>query len=77
MSVQSACQVLPRSGATGVRSARPFAAQSLRRPNCPRCGSLLLIAEESRFNAKGRIDHDWSCDGCGHTFATSVWLGRR
>jgi ribosomal protein S27AE len=60
MIVQSAYQVPPAT--TG----------SLSRPNCPRCGSVLLVAEESRFNAEGRIDHDWSCDACGNAFATSI-----
>jgi ribosomal protein S27AE len=49
---------------------------SLSRPNCPRCGSALLIAEESRFSSSGRIDHDWLCDRCGNTFVTSIKLGR-
>ena len=74
--------VATRSVASRTAAAKPFAPQSLRRPNCPRCGSRLLIAEDSRFNAQGcvgygRIDHDWSCDCCGHQFATSVRLGRR
>jgi hypothetical protein len=52
--------------------------ESLRRPNCPRCGSILLVAEESRFdanvaNAPGRIDHHWACD-CGNRFVTSIRL---
>ena len=49
---------------------------NLSRPNCPRCGSALLIAEESRFSPSGRIDHDWLCDRCGNTFVTSIKLGR-
>jgi ribosomal protein L37AE/L43A len=56
---------------------RAMTTESLRRPNCPRCGGNLLVAEESRFNARGHIDHDWSCDDCGHQFATSVRLSRR
>jgi hypothetical protein len=47
---------------------------SLGRPNCPRCGSILLMAEESRFNVRGRIDHAWSCDDCGNAFVTSIRL---
>ena len=50
--------------------------RSLSRPNCPRCGSALLVAEESRFSSSGRIDHDWLCDQCGNTFVTSIKLGR-
>jgi hypothetical protein len=61
------------------RAARANATPSLSRPKCPRCGSVLLIAEESRFdanacNAMGRIHHDWSCDDCGNSFATSIRL---
>jgi len=73
MIVQSACQA----------SSPPLAAsESLSRPKCPRCGSVLLVAEESRFNANasntmGRIDHDWSCDDCGNAFATSIRLYSR
>jgi ribosomal protein S27AE len=44
------------------------------RPKCPRCGSVLFIAEESRFNIRGRIDHAWSCDDCGNEFVTSIRL---
>jgi hypothetical protein len=49
-------------------------AESLRRPKCPCCGSVLLVAEESWFNTKGRIDHAWSCDDCGQAFVTSIRL---
>lgn len=66
MIVQSACQ--PSSKVLGSK---------LRRPHCPRCGSVLLIAEESRFDAGGHIHHDWLCDDCGHHFVTSVRLGKR
>lgn len=51
-------------------------AESLSRPKCPRCHSTLLVAEESRFSATGRIDHDWLCDDCGNAFVTSIKLGR-
>lgn len=44
------------------------------RPKCPLCGSVLLVAEESEFNLKGRIRHAWSCDDCGHEFVTSITL---
>lgn len=56
---------------------RPAGTEHLRRPNCPRCGSLLLVAEESRFDLKGRIVHIWSCDACGHAFTTAIRLWRR
>jgi transposase-like protein len=51
-----------------------LAAENLRRPNCPSCGSVLLIAEQSGFNVTGRIDHAWSCDDCGKAFVTSIRL---
>ena len=35
--------------------AREAVLQDLGRPNCPRCGSVLLIAEESEFNDKGQF----------------------
>jgi transposase-like protein len=47
------------------------------RPKCPRCGSVLLIAEESAFNLRGRIRHAWSCDDCAHEFVTSIILWPR
>jgi DNA-directed RNA polymerase subunit RPC12/RpoP len=43
-----------------------------RRPCCPRCGSMLLVAEQSAFNLNGGIRHDWACDRCGEEFATSI-----
>ena len=51
-----------------------FAAESrkrAKRPNCPRCGSRLLVAEQSRFDHAGRINHFWACDDCGTEFETS------
>lgn len=42
------------------------------RPNCPQCGSILLIAEQSAFSFDGHIRHSWSCDACGQEFSTSV-----
>ena len=63
---QSACQ---------SASTRVLATENLGRPKCPDCGSVLLIAEESRFNLRGRIDHAWSCDACGAAFVTSIRLG--
>jgi RNase P subunit RPR2 len=49
----------------------------LGRPNCPHCGTVLLIAEESEFNHKGRIRHAWTCDDCAHQFVTSITLPPR
>ena len=47
-----------------------------RRPKCPRCGSVMLIAEASAFNLRGRIRRAWSCDDCAHEFVTSMPCGR-
>jgi predicted RNA-binding Zn-ribbon protein involved in translation (DUF1610 family) len=66
MIVQSAYQ----SASTWV-----LATEDLSRPKCPDCGSVLLVAEESRFYLRGRIDHAWSCDECGTAFVTSIRLG--
>jgi len=65
MIVQSACQ---------SSSTRVLATEDLGRPKCPDCGSILLFAEESWFNLRGRIDHAWSCDACGTAFVTSIRL---
>jgi transposase-like protein len=51
--------------------------QDFGRPNCPRCGSVLLIAEESEFNVRGCIRHVWSCDDCAHEFVTAIALRPR
>jgi RNase P subunit RPR2 len=72
MIVQSACQ----SASTGVLATQVFATKDLSRPNCLHCGSVLLIAEESRFNIHGCIDHVWSCNDCGTAFVTSIRLWR-
>jgi hypothetical protein len=65
MSIQFAC------------NAAKAASRNFGRPNCPRCGSVLLIAEQSEFNLKGRIRHAWSCDDCAHEFVTSIALWPR
>ena len=70
MVVHSAYQ----SAAYQSASTRVLATEDLSRPNCPDCGNVLLIAEESRFDLHGRIDHAWSCDGCGSAFVTSIRL---
>ena len=41
-------------------------------PHCPRCGSVVHVAERSAFNPNGRIRHNWACDECGEEFATSI-----
>jgi ribosomal protein S27AE len=58
MNIQVACPVL--------------CAAQLSRPNCPQCGSVLLVAEHSAFNPDGHIRHSWLCDACGEEFTTSV-----
>ncbi|HXW39895.1 MAG TPA: hypothetical protein VEK75_01735 [Xanthobacteraceae bacterium] len=65
MTVQSAYQ---------VSAPRLTARDNLRRPQCPRCGSVVMAAEQSRFDVKGRIVHIWSCDDCGKAFTTSIRL---
>ena len=73
MSIHSACQApLAHDLATQM-----FADQDLSRPKCPRCGGVLLVAEKSTFNLRGRICHSWSCDDCGNAFATSIRLWPR
>ena len=62
MSIQFACNADSR------------ATLNFGRPNCPRCGNALLMAEESEFNLRGRIRHAWVCDECAHQFATSIAL---
>ena len=68
MSFQSACHA--------EETIRLLATEDFGRPNCPRCGCILLIAEQSEFNLRGRIRHVWSCDDCGHEFVTSIRLWR-
>ena len=68
MTVQSACLAVSTQGQ---------GPENFGRPKCPRCGIVLLIAEESRFNIRGRIDHAWSCDDCGNEFMTSIRLSPR
>jgi len=63
--------------ALSTRYAEIVVSQNFGRPRCPRCGSVLLIAEESEFDLKGRIRHLWSCDDCAHEFSTSITLWRR
>jgi RNase P subunit RPR2 len=63
--------------ALSTRYAEIAVSQNFGRPTCPRCGSVLLVAEESEFDLKGRIRHLWSCDDCAHEFSTSITLWRR
>jgi transposase-like protein len=57
-----------------ARSAPEPVTHDFCRPKCPRCGSILLIAEESAFNLRGRIRHAWACDDCSYEFVTSIPL---
>jgi DNA-directed RNA polymerase subunit RPC12/RpoP len=50
----------------------PRSETDLARSRCPRCGSIVLMAERAAFNPDGRIRHSWSCDDCGHEFVTSM-----
>jgi DNA-directed RNA polymerase subunit RPC12/RpoP len=60
--------------ASHVRLRSFCSTENLKRPKCPRCGSVLLVAERSHFNLSGHIDHVWSCDDCGKEFMTSIRL---
>lgn len=66
MTIQTACQTASQP------VSQPLSTTDLRRPNCPRCGSMLLVAEQSVFNPNGHIRHTWSCHDCGNEFVTSV-----
>ncbi len=67
MSIQLACN-------TSKPAFNDLRRHDLRRPKCPHCGSIVLIAEESAFNCRGHISHAWSCDDCAHEFVTSIPL---
>ena len=71
MSIHSACHA--EHAATNFDAA----SRTLGRPRCPRCGSMLLVAEASQFNLAGCIRHAWSCDDCDHEFVTSIRLQPR
>lgn len=45
-------------------------------PACPQCGDTLLAPEISAHVSTREVRHIWSCDSCGHGFATSVDLFR-
>jgi ribosomal protein S27AE len=50
----------------------PIVGLGFSRPNCPRCGAALFVAEQSALAPNGRIHHAWSCDDCGNEFVTSI-----
>ncbi len=64
------------SASHAEKTALRTALEEFGRPDCPCCGSSLLMAEQSEFNLKGRIRHEWLCDDCGHEFVTSIRLWR-
>jgi hypothetical protein len=41
---------------------------------CPNCGQLLIGPQTSTYLGLGRIEHAWSCDGCGEKFRTKTRL---
>jgi ribosomal protein S27AE len=70
MHTQTACRI-----SADAESGRPDCPGGLKfagKPKCPRCGSMVLVAEHSAFNFDGRIRHTWSCDDCGNEFVTSI-----
>lgn len=72
MTIHSACHA--KHAATTEYAATTHRApnRAFGRPKCPRCGSMLLVAEESEFNLAGCIRHAWACDDCNHEFVTSI-----
>jgi ribosomal protein S27AE len=44
----------------------------LSRPTCPRCGSIVLMAERAALDRDSCVRHAWCCDQCGHEFVTST-----
>lgn len=60
-----------------IHCAERVSTRDFGRPKCPRCGSTLLVAEQSAFSPAGRIRHAWSCDDCNHEFVTSIALWPR
>jgi len=43
-------------------------------PSCPNCNDLVFAPAASEFVSNTRVRHIWSCETCGHEFATSVRL---
>jgi ribosomal protein S27AE len=43
-------------------------------PKCPRCGGIVFLADRSRFDLAGRIQHVWCCNDCCNEFVTSIGL---
>ena len=56
-----------QSAATIVSTPRSLAMRA-----CPHCYQLAVAPEASEFVSEDKVRHFWSCDSCGHEFATSV-----
>jgi hypothetical protein len=41
-------------------------------PYCPQCNDLVFAPLASEFVSTCHVRHQWSCEACGHAFATSV-----
>ena len=41
-------------------------------PRCPQCGDTMLAPESSEHLSESNVRHIWSCEACGHGFATCV-----
>ncbi len=63
-----------RTEAHATSHATSVASQRLALPACPECNDLQFAPTASEFVNKGRVRHFWSCEACGHEFATSVKL---
>lgn len=60
------------SGQTDTQSGATMRRLTL--PSCPKCHDLLCAPAASEFVSKEHVRHQWSCETCGHEFATSVRL---
>jgi transcription elongation factor Elf1 len=43
-------------------------------PTCPQCNDVLFAAAASEHVSERHVRHVWSCESCGHVFATLVRL---
>jgi len=41
---------------------------------CPQCSGWLLAPDWSEHINERRVRHNWSCDGCGYGFETTVFF---
>jgi transposase-like protein len=77
MSIQFACNAQETVKVAVQETVKLAVMRDFGRPKCPRCGSMMMIAEESEFNVRGCIRHAWACDDCAHEFTTSIALRPR